>query len=100
MMFLFQISTGQDYINLIAELETHDVVPPFFLIVAVMLENFRENFENAMDTTITEEDMLHLRDQWYEKEGYTADDAPSSINLYDARSLGLEAKGDFAAIRT
>ena len=81
MVLLFQVATGQDTSGIIDDLARNTkgtAVFPYFLafyiftnlillnlFVAVLLENFESNIEDNT-FAITEEDVDHFQDQWYE----------------------------------
>jgi len=79
MMYLFQISTGQDFKSIMFDIRAQDgqFVAPFFvsfytvsiyvfinLFVAVLLEAFEREFDDSITLDIAAEDMVEFKNQW------------------------------------
>jgi len=82
MMYLFQISTGQDFKSIMYDIRAQDgqFVAPFFisfyvlsiyvflnLFVAVLLEAFEREFDDTFTLDISSDDLVEFKDQWDEK---------------------------------
>ena len=81
-MFLFQVSTGQDFKTIMYDLRQEDgfAVFTFFgtfytlaifvflnLFVAVLLEAFENEFDSSMELDLTSEDIILFKDLWDDK---------------------------------
>ena len=79
MMFLFQISTGQDFKSIMFDIRAQDgfAVTTFFisfyivsifvflnLFIAVLLEAFEREFDDSIELDLTAEDLLEFKNSW------------------------------------
>ena len=79
MMFLFQISTGQDFKSIMFDIRAQDgfAVGAFFisfyivsvfvminLFVAVLLEAFEREFDDSVELDLTAEDLIEFKNSW------------------------------------